>query len=191
MVRNTFIPFLVITATTISAVYVWFDESLLSILLPMIAFICLVIGGLYFCFFLALQLFPIGQHTSLPALQQLPAFFITDFNKQLRTKTFITGLMLTVLFIYSGLYSWTKLTEAFKNYQLNRFGKTVKAYITDVGYEEDYGTYRAFEFTDESGTTYNSRFLNSSIAPGSPIFIKYSTHKPSINEVIWPLSAKE
>ena len=191
MVRNVILPFLLIVTTILGAAYYYFDETLLSAFLSIAAFLCLVLGGLYIAFFTAFKLFPQSNQTLLPPLNRLFYFLGNAAEQSFRSKAFMAGFTLTVGFVFIGLWILAKLSGSFKEYQLERFGRTTKAYITDFGYEEDYGTYREFEFKDEQGVLHYSRYLNTNMEPGTSITIRYSVKNPSIFEVVEPEHQKE
>jgi hypothetical protein len=175
-----------IVITSLAAVYYYFDETLLSTFLSIAAFISLIVGGIYIAFFTAYKLFPQSNQAPLPPISKLFYYLGTNFKHPFRSKTFVAGAVFAFGLVILGLLAWAKLSSSFKEYHLERFGRTTKAYITDFGYEEDYGTYRKFEFQDEKGRLHNSRYLNTSLEPGTPITIRYSVKKPSIIEVIEP-----
>lgn len=186
MVRNVLLPFLLIVTTSWATVYYYFDETLLSAAVSIAAFLCLVLGGLYIAFFTGRKLFPHSNQTPLPPINRLFYYLGTNIKNPLRSKALMAGLTLTVGLVFIGLWTWSKLSHSFKEYQLERFGRTTKAYITDFGYQEDYGTYREFQFKDEQGVLHYSRYLNTRMEPGTSIIIRYSVKKPSIIEVVEP-----
>ncbi len=82
-----------------------------------------------------------------------------------------------------GIVLWYHFIEKYENYQLETYGKKTKAVVIDYGYTKGIGTYRKFEFLDESGEKFTDRFRNETLSIGDSIEINYSTHRPLIHKV--------
>jgi hypothetical protein len=183
MIKNVFLPLLLIILTSAGTIYFWYDNVPLS-LLGLVGFITLGLGSMYISYFIFYNIFPDKRNSPLPPVQDLMIYFEEEKRKpQVFTKGPFWGTILAAMLIAGGIYSWIKLADKYRNYELDNYGQLTKAVITGAGYSKGIGTYREYQFYDNKGVRYKDKFSNETFAPGDTITIVYSPHRPIINKV--------
>jgi hypothetical protein len=184
MLKNIFIPLVLIFLTSIGTIYLWFDNAPLSFF-GFIGVLTLGIGSIYISYYLFFKIFPDKRNIALPNLKNLTAYYTSQKDKpQAITKGSIFGGLFSFILTGLGVYSWAILADKYKEYELNNFGQDTKSVIINTGYTKGIGTYREYEYLDNVGKVHTDKFSNKSFSVGDTIQIKYSTKRPIINQVI-------
>jgi hypothetical protein len=187
MIKNVFLPLVLIVLTGAATVYVWY-EGLPIALFGVIGLMILGLGSIYISYFISYKIFPDKRNKPLPPVQDL----LLQYDDEKRIQQSFTigslfGALLAIILIIGGVYSLIKLGDKYANYELEKYGQLTKAVITGVGFSKGIATYREFEYYDDKGKKYKDRFSNKTFNIGDTLTIMYSTNRPVIYKVITPL----
>ena len=184
MIKNVFLPLILIILTSAATIYLWYEDFPLS-LFGLIGFVTLGFGNMYLSYFIFYKIFPNEANRPLPPLQDLMIQNHEAKSKpQVFTKGSLFGTLLAVVLSVGGIYSWVKIADKYKNYHLENYGKLTKAVVIDVGYSKGIGTYREYEYNDDKSKKYTDKFSNETLYIGDTLSIIYSTDRPIINKVV-------
>lgn len=180
MIKNVFLPLVLIVLTGALTIYCWFEEAPLNFV-GLIGFITLLTGSMYIAYYIALALFPDKRNIPLPPLPEITG--LEDMQVKW-TKGYTWGAVLTVACWVGGIYGMIKLADSYKNYHIQEYGRNGKAVVVKMGYSKGIREYAEYEFTAVDGKTYRDRCSRGILIVGDTISIIYSTQRPVINEVI-------
>jgi|GEM_PF-1282434 len=180
MVKNVIIPFFLILLTSVVTVYCWFEEAPLSFI-GFIGIITLWLGSMYIAYYLAYALFPNKHNIPLPPVPQLMAL---KNRTGPMTRGGIWGTVFSLVLAVGGTYGLVKLTDQYKSFQIDRYGKQTQAIVVKTGYTKGIGEYAVYEFTDDDGKVYEDKCSRGILVVGDTVAIIYSTQRPIINEVL-------
>lgn len=184
MLKNILIPLVLIVLTSIGTIYLWFEDAPLSFF-GLIGFLTLGIGSMYISYYVFFKIFPDKRNIALLSLKNLTAYYTSQKDKpQTITKGSLFGGLFAFILTASGVYSWTILADKYKEYELNNFGQDTKSVIINTGYTKGIGTYREYEYPDNTGKIHTDKFSNKSLSVGDTIQVRYSTKRPTINQVV-------
>lgn len=184
MLKNIIIPLILIVLTSIGTIYLWFEDAPLSFF-GLIGALTLGIGSMYISYYVFFRIFPDKRNIALPDLKSLFAYYTSQMlDPQAITKGSIFGGLFAMILTGFGVYSWTVLSEEYKEYELSNFGQDTKSVIVNAGYSKGIGTYREYEYPDNSGRIHADKFSNKNLSVGDTISVRYSKRRPIINKVI-------
>jgi hypothetical protein len=185
MIKNIFLPLLLILLTSAGTVYLWHEDSPLN-LFGLVGFFTMGIGSMYISYFIFYKIFPDKRNKPLPPIQDLmlmAEYKIEKGKPQVMTKGAAFGTLMAVVMMTSGIYGWIRLADKYEEYELNSFGMEANAIIIDIGNQKGIGTFRAYEYYDKTGSRFVDKFSNKTFNIGDTITILYSTNRPIINKV--------
>ena len=186
MIKNIFLPLVLIVLTSAATIYFWYEGLPLS-LIGFIGIITLGVGSIYISFFIFYAIFPDKNNKPLPPINDFMFQYQQEKGKpQVFTKGSLFGNLLALFLIIGGIYSWAKLAHKYAEYEFNKYGQSTKAVIIATGYSHGIGTYREYEYNDDKGKKYNDKFSNETFNIGDTLTIMYSTNRPIINKVTTP-----
>ena len=185
MLRNIFLPVILILITSLATIYLWFENAPLSFF-GVIGFFTLGIGCMYISYYIFFKLFPDKRNIFLPRINNLISYLIEQKNKPQYTVGSILGSLFAIILVGLGIFSWIKLADKYKAYQLNNFGQDTRSVIINKGYSKGIGTYREYEYLDHKGIIHLDKFANEDLSVGDTIEVRYSIKRPIINQVILP-----
>lgn len=186
MLKNIFIPLILIVLTSIGTIYLWFDNAPLSFF-GLIGVLTLGIGSMYISYYIFFKIFPDRRNIHLPNLTDLLTYYTSQKDKpQPITKGAIFGGLFAFILTGLGIYSWTILADKYKTYELTNFGQVTKSVIINTGYTKGIGTYREYKYLDNQGKIHTDKFSNKNLPVGDTIQVRYSTKRPVINQVTSP-----
>lgn len=180
MVKNLFLPLILILLTGVATVYCWFEEAPLNFVC-LSGWLTLLIGSLYMAYYISYALFPDKRNIPLPPLPELIGL---EDRRVKWTKGSTLGAVLTIACWVGGIYGMIKLADSYKSYHIQEYGRTSKAVIVKMGYSKGIREYAEYEFTDVHGKTYRDKCPRGILVVGDTINIIYSTQRPVINEVM-------
>lgn len=180
MVKNVFLPLVLILLTGPATIYCWFEKAPLSFVC-LIGFITFLFGSMYIAYYISYALFPNKRNPPLPPFPEIIG--LEDVRvKWTRGNTL--GAVLTISCWIGGVYGMIKLTDGYKNYHIREYGRYTKAVVVQMGHSKGTREYAEYEFTDIKGKTYRDKCSRGILIVGDTINIIYSTQRPVINEVI-------
>lgn len=180
MVKNVFLPLVLILLTGPATIYCWFEEAPLSFVC-LIGFITLLTGSMYMAYYISCALFPDKRNIPLPPLPEIISW---EDVRVKWTRGSTLGTVLTIACWIGGVYSMIKLTDSYKNYHIHEYGRYAKAVVVKMGYSKGIREYAEYEFADVNGKIYKDRCSRGILVVGDTINIIYSMQRPVINEVI-------
>lgn len=180
MAKNIFLPLILIILTGPATIYCWFEDAPLSFVC-LIGFITLLVGSMYIAYYISYALFPDKHNVPLPPFPEI----IDLENVRVKwTRGNTLGTVLTIACWVGGVYGMIKLTDKYKNYHIQEYGRYAKAVVVEMGHSKGIREYAEYEFTDVNGKIYRDRCSRGILIVGDTINIIYSTQRPVINEVI-------
>lgn len=183
MIKNIFLPLILILLTSGGTIYLWYEDSPLKFF-GLVGFFTLGLGSMYISYYLFHRIFPDKRNKPLPAIQDL---MITNDEEKGKPQTFTIGSTLATLLTFIltgvGVWSWTKLADKYLKYELSNHGQATTGVIIGHGYSKGIGTYRKYEYKDNDGKKHIDRFSNKTLNVGDTITILFSINRPILNKV--------
>lgn len=183
MIKNIFLPLILILLTSAGTIYLWYEDSPLNFF-GLIGIFTLGLGSMYISYYIFHRIFPDKRNKPLPAVQDLMSTYYEEKGKpQTITIGSTLATLLTIILTVVGIWSWTKLADKYLKYELSNHGQATTGIIIDYGYTKGIRTFRKYEYIDNNGKKHSDRFSNETLNIGDTITVLFSTNRPILNKV--------